>query len=84
MRRRFSAYELQLLRELRGKIGLFANLMLAKMRENLEEKGDSWKRCSTDYLKKKLLEHAKVGNWVSVANYAFMLDDNEREEVVEG
>jgi len=75
--RRVSAHELELKYIIKHKIRDFTDAMLEKMFRNLEEKGDSWKRCSTEYLKDKLLEHAQVGNWVSVANYAFILSDNE-------
>jgi hypothetical protein len=77
MSRRVSAGELEQRHKLKHLLLDFTDEMSDAMYENLEEKGFSWKSCSIKHLKKKLLEHAKVGDWVAVANFAFMLHDKE-------
>lgn len=59
--------------EICDKIDDFAANMKIEMIDNVHEKGDSWKTCHKSWLRSKLLEHFEAGNWVSVANYAFML-----------
>ncbi len=80
MSRRVSAGELEDRYNLKHLLLDFTDEMKSDMYDNLEEKGLSWKDddCSEAYLRKKLLEHAKAGNWVSVANFAFMLDDKDK------
>jgi len=83
MSRRVSAEELEQGYKLKHLLLDFTDAMKDAMYENLEEKGFSWRddECfdepSKAYLKRKLREHVKVGNWVSVANFAFMLHDKE-------
>jgi len=52
----------------------FTETMKGELFSQLEEKGDSYNSIDPEYLKEKLAEHANVGHWVVVANYAFMLD----------
>lgn len=80
MSRRVSAGELEQRHKLKHLLLDFTEEMKSAMYENLEEKGFSWQSCSIKYLKKKLLEYVKVGDWVAVANFAFMLHDKETTE----
>ena len=80
MIRRVSAQELEQRYKLKHLLLDFFDSMKAQMYENLEDKGFSWKNCNVDYLREKLWEHWRDGNWVDVANYAFMLQDRKEEE----
>ena len=68
--------------EIISKIKLFSEEMTFKMIDNVMEKGDSWKKSHNSWLRRKLLENFECGNWVDVANYAFMLDDKKREKTL--
>lgn len=72
---RISAGELELRYKLKHLLLDFFDRMKEKMYMNLHEKSFSWRKCPKNYLKKKLLEHLESENWISVANYAFMLND---------
>lgn len=77
--RRVSAGELELRYKLKHLLLDFFDSMKAQMYENLEDKGFSWKTCDVQYLRQKLRTHIKAGNWVDVANYAFMLHNRKEE-----
>ena len=77
MSERVSAGELEQRYQLKHLLLDFTDEMKDAMYDNLEVKGFSWKDCTKHYLTKKLLEHIKAGNWVSVANFAFMLHDKD-------
>lgn len=72
-------YRRDIIFKIASKLSRFHDKMLEKMRENIEEKGDSWESCSAQWLQKKLQEHVEAKDWVAVANYAFMLDDITKE-----
>ncbi len=62
--------------ELKHKLLDFTDAMHESIQDNIGEKGDSWRTCNPEYLKYKMVEHANLGHWVDVANYAFMLSYN--------
>ena len=79
MFRRVSAQELEQRYKLKHLLLDFFDSMKAKMYENLEEKGFSWKNCDVDYLVTELVKHVNDKDWVDVANFAFMLDDRHKD-----
>jgi len=58
---------------------LFIYEMFCKINDNMPEKGLSWKMRQKEALVKKLTEYLCAEKWIDVANIAFMLYDNERE-----
>jgi hypothetical protein len=91
MAERTSAGELEQRYKIKHLLLDFTDRMKAAMYENIQEKGMSWQRktihMTTErsvsmeaFLKGALMEHARAGEWVAVANYAFMLDDREKVE----
>lgn len=77
MSHRVSAGELELRWKLKHWLYDFFDSMKYRMMENLHEKGTSWKKITKKYLLRKLRASIKAGNWVDVANYAFMLNDKQ-------
>lgn len=77
MSRQVSAEELSIRYMLKHELLDFTDEMKNALFANIEEKGDSWKTCNKEYLVKKLEEHLKLGHWVSVANFCFMLHYRE-------
>ena len=65
--------------EIKHKLFDFNSEMENELVKHIPQKGDSWKTCGTEYLIKKLHEHAEAQDWVGVANFAFMLRDLERD-----
>ena len=67
------------------KIGYLENLtkfkdeMMKKIQQNMEEKGFSWSdKEALHWLPSLFQKHIDRNDWVSVANIAFMLWENER------
>jgi len=61
----------------------FHHCMKTKIVLNLPEKGTSWREQGEDmemFLKYKMKEYAEAGDFVSVANIAFMLWERQRVE----
>jgi len=85
MSERTSAGELEQRYKIKHLLIDFTDEMKALMYHNIPDKGMSWrdkKICSMSYLKKKLLKAVADGDWVTVANYAFMIYD--RTEISDG
>jgi len=78
--RRVSADELEARYKTKHGLLDFFDLMKTKIHEHFEDKGISWKTCPIGFLKLELLKHAKNEDWVDVANFAFMLDDRQRNK----
>ena len=54
-------------------LGQFFKTMREKMEQKFDEKGRTYPNCSEKYLREKLIEHIKKGDWIDVGNYSFML-----------
>jgi hypothetical protein len=57
----------------------FRKKMQGQIEANIPQKGLSWNSSPQNFLQSQLYEHYVLGHWVDVANFAFMLWDQERE-----
>ena len=58
-------------------VGQFRQQMTDRIVEDVKEKGTSWREMTTKELQKLLSKYRKRKDWVSVANIAFMIWENE-------
>ena len=63
----------------RKNLGKFKERMLHKIRENMAEKGLSWRKMETEELEGLLIIYGQRKKWVSIANIAFMIWENEEK-----
>lgn len=77
MSRRVSAGELEDRYKIKHALYDFFCEMKAELMRHAEDKGRSWRKCHPKYLLRELMKHAKEGDWVGVANFAFFLRDLE-------
>jgi hypothetical protein len=57
----------------------FKKKMQGQIESNIPQKGISWGISPQNFLQSQLYEHYVLGHWVDVANFAFMLWDNEQQ-----
>lgn len=58
-------------------VNQFRDQMMGKISKNLKEKGLSWREMSNKELSKVMAKFQQRKDWVSVANIAFMIWEND-------
>ena len=59
-------------------IGKFKELMQHKIRQNMKEKGTSWREKSNVQLQPLVDKYMALRDWVSAGNILFMIWENEQ------